>query len=278
MWSSLKRHVQKYAGPGAVAVFLLVGALIVSSCGRSEPRINPANYKDWIKVEKAHFTFYCSPKSTWKDKMEDLANGYERFLKEICAILEMPIPDGKIDMYIYSSDLEVKDLTGGKDPFSTEHSIHWGGMYPYGYQLTKFLLEKKGIKPGKFRVMNEGVPNLLDFSGFNYHDKTNRLVNSKRFVHLAELGDNARFDSLDFTLRRAEAASLCGFIMYNYGLERLFMLWQSSVDWKKSVESIFQVPMDDFEKYWLDFARLNCPDSQGTMENDTTRDMRVRIQ
>jgi hypothetical protein len=250
------------------------------SCGGGGPNIDPAKYKEWSKSQTAHFNFYFSPTSTWKDsvKVADLTNGYERFMKEICAILEMPIPDGKIDLYIYASDRELKEMTGTEGQFSNDHAIHWGGLYPYGYQLTKFLLEKKGIKPGQFRVMNEGVPNLLDYSGFNYHDKTNRLVNSKKFVPLAELGDNARFDSLGFTLRRAEAASFCGFIMFNYGLDRLFMLWQSSVDWKKSIETIFQMPLDEFEKAWIAFARNNTHDPEGNMDNDTSQDMRINMQ
>ena len=270
----------KWVGFAVATLLGLMVLLTFSSCGGGGPKVDPAKYRDWSKSQTARFNFYFSPTSTWKDtiKVADLTNGYERFLKEICAILEMPIPDGKIDMYIYASDRELKEMTGGDGQFSTENAIHWGGLYPYGYQLTKFLLEKKGIKPGQFRVMNEGVPNLLDYSGFNYHDKTNRLVNSKKLVPLAELGDNARFDSLGFTLRRAEAASFCGFIMYNYGLDRLFMLWQSSVDWKKSVETIFQMPLDEFEKAWLAFARNNTDDPDGTMDNDTAQDMKVNIQ
>lgn len=257
----------------------LVMALIVLSCGGG-PKVDPAKYKDWGKSQTAHFNFYFAPESTWKDpvKIADLTNGYERFMKEICAILEMPIPEGKIDMYIYASDQQLKDMTSAESQFSTENSIHWGGLYPYGYQLTKFLLAKKGIKPGQFHVMNEGVPDLLDYSGFNYHDKANRLVNSRQLIPLAELGDNARFDSLGFTVRRAEAASFCGFVMYNYGLDRLFMLWQSSVDWKKSVETIFQMPLDDFEKAWLAFARANTHDPDGTVDTDPDHDMKVKMQ
>jgi hypothetical protein len=126
--------------------------------------------------------------------------------------------------------------------------------------------------------MNEGIPHLLDFSGINYHDKTNRLVNSGKFVGLADLGDNNRFDSLAFPVKRSESASLCGFIMYNYGNERLFMLWKSSVDWQRSIETIFQTPLDEFEKKWLDFARANTQTPEGTTENDSVQDLRMIIQ
>ena len=251
---------------------------MVLSCGKDEPKFDPANYKDWSKYSVGHFTTYCDPKSVWASQLKELTQGYDRFLTEISAILEMPVPEQHIDLYVYAPGPQNKEMTGRDLPFFTDSTIHWDGLYPYGYEITKFLLAKKGIEPGKFRVMNEGVPHLLDFSGFNYHDKANRLVNSGKFVGLAELGDNARFDSIAFSVRRAESASLCGYIMYNYGLERLFMVWKSSVDWQRSIETIFQLPIDDFEKQWISFARANAIDSAGTMDNDTVKDVRISVQ
>ena len=250
----------------------------VLSCGKGEPKFDPANYKDWSKYSVGHFTTYCDPKSVWASQLKELTQGYDRFLIEISAMLEMPVPEQHIDLYVYAPGPQNKEMTGRDLPFFTDSTIHWDGLYPYGYEITKFLLAKKGIEPGKFRVMNEGVPHLLDFSGFNYHDKANRLVNSGKFVGLAELGDNARFDSIAFSARRAESASLCGYIMYNYGLERLFMVWKSSVDWQRSIETIFQLPIDDFEKQWISFARANAIDSAGTMDNDTVKDVRISVQ
>ncbi len=261
-----------------VGIWAIVGLILFASCGKDEPQIDPAMYKDWKLYSYGHFDIRYSPRSVWAGKIADLARGYERFLTEICAILEMPVPEGKINLYVYAPGTEGKDITGRNLPFSTADAIHWDMLYPYGYQLTKFLLAKKGIEPGQYKVMNEGVPHLLDYSGINYHDKTNRLVNSGKFVSLAEMGDNTRYDSLDFRIKRAEAASLSGFIMYNYGLERLFMLWKSSVGWQRSIETIFQTPIDEFEKRWLDFARNNTKYPDGTMDNDSVPDLKVIMQ
>lgn len=262
----------------ALLACIVGGLLILASCGKKETKIDPAKYEGWKLYSYGHFDIHYNPRSSWATQMAELARGYERFLTEICSILEMPVPEDKIDLYIYLPGPEGKEITGRVLPFSTATAIHWDAMYPYGYQLTKFLLAKKGIEPGDFRAMNEGVPHLLDFSGINYHDKTNRLVNSGKFVPLVELGDNNRFDSLAFPIKRAEAASLCGFIMYNYGLERLFMLWNSSVGWQRSIETIFQTPIDEFEKKWLEFARANTTAPEGTMDNDSVQDLRMIIQ
>ena len=78
-------------------------------------------------------------------------------------------------------------------------------------------------------------------------------------------------------IKRSESASLCGFIMYNYGLDRLLMLWNSSIDWKRSIETIFQLPIDEFQKKWLDFALSNAIDPKGTMENDPSKDIRISV-
>jgi len=259
-------------------VAILGAALILSSCGKKEEAIDVSKYSAWKLYAYSHFNIHYDPRSSWSGKMADLARGYERFLNEICAILEMPVPQEKIELYIYVPGPSAEELAGRKLPFSTANSIHWDALYPYGYQLTKFLLAKKGIEPGDFQVLNEGIPHLLDFSGINYHDKTNRLVNSGKFIGLAELGDNRRFDSLAFPIKRSESASLCGFIMYNYGNERLFMLWKSSVDWQRSIETIFQTPLDEFEKKWLDFARANTETPEGTVDNDPVQDLRMIIQ
>lgn len=262
----------------SIACLCLLAMIIMSGCGKKESetaKIDPAKYKDWQKYTYGHFEFMISPHSTYASDKAKLSKNYERFLTEICSILEMQVPDDKIKMYVYALGMEDRDITGRQTPFSDDSTIHWGNKYPYGYELTKYLLRKRGYEPGQFKVIDEGIPFLLDFSGFNYHDKTNRYVNSDSLISLADLGDNQKFDSLNFVTRRAESASLCGFIMYNYGDDRLFMLAESSVDWRKSIETIFQMPLEDFEQTWLNFARQNANDPDGTIDNDPAQDLKV---
>ena len=261
-----------------IAVGLLAAALcclMIVSCGKKQPDIDPAVFKDWQKYDYGHFSFFVSPKSAYATDMPNLAKNYERFLTEICAMLEMPIPADTINLYVYAIGNEDRELTGRQTPWSDDTQIHWGGKYPCGYELTKYLLRKQGFKTGQFNVINEGIPFLLDFSGHNYHDKANRRVNSGSYIDLATLGDSRKFDSLEFATRRAEAASLCGFIMYNYGNDRLYMLGESSIDWRRSIETIFQMPFEDFEQTWLLFAREQSNDPDGTVEDDPDADLRI---
>ncbi|MEE9441524.1 MAG: hypothetical protein V3V99_02510 [candidate division Zixibacteria bacterium] len=257
-------------------LFLFVLALLFfGGCEEEESENLIPKYQDWAIKGHGHFIFHISPKSRWTAKYKEISEGYEKFLREICVLLEMPIPNDTIHMYIYNPGKEAKEITGRETPWSNNTEIHWGDKYPYGYELTKFLLRKKGIKDGKFKAMNEGVPFLLDFSSKNYHDKTNRRFNSGTLVSLSGLGDNNKLDSLDFATRRAESASFCGFIMFNYGLDRLFMIHQTSADWKDAIETIFQMPIERFEQLWLDFARENSNDPEGLVEDDPDPDMRI---
>jgi len=273
--TGLKRTI-RYTGAFLLALIFCVFILV--SCGKDKPKIDPSGYDGWQDYSYGHFNFHFSPDSRWLKDKEELAEGYERFLKELCEVLEMPVPEDIIDLYVYTPGMEAYEITGRDIPFSTENEIHWGGRTPYGYQLAKFLLEKKGIGPGRFHVLNEGIPHVLDYSGINYYDKLNRINNSGMFIGVVELGNNAGFDSLDYHILRSESASLCGYIMYNYGIDRLFMLWKSSIGWQRSIETIFQLPVDEFEKSWLDFARSQTDSPDGTIEDDTTKTMRLIVE
>ncbi|MEZ5358816.1 MAG: hypothetical protein R3F48_08270 [Candidatus Zixiibacteriota bacterium] len=273
-----KRQIQRTNLSIILVLLGLLAVLTIFGCGKKDSEvvvIDPSKYQDWQKYTYGHFVFMVSPHSQYAGDKATLAKNFERFEREICAILEMPIPEDKITMYVYAIGVEDRELTGRQTPFSDDSTIHWGAKYPYGYELTKFLLRKRGFEPGRFQVINEGIPFLLDFSGINYHDKTNRRVNSGTYINLEDLGDSQKFDSLDFVARRAESASLCGFIMYNYGVDRLFMLGESSVDWRRSIETIFQMPLEDFEQTWHIFARENANDPDGTMDNDPVQDLKV---
>jgi len=259
---------------GLVIGLLAIG-LIFSSCGEKKIETETPVYEGWSKYTYGHFVIHFSPTTRYAADKAGLARAFERFLTEICNILEMPVPEGEIGLYVYANGSEAKKLTGREAPFSDDSTIHWAGLHPYGYQLTKFLLHKKGIQPGQFTVLNEGIANLLDFSGFNYHDRTNRLYNSGRFVGLSVLGDNDAFDSLSGYASRSESASLTGFIMYTYGVDRLMMFHSSLTGWEEAIEALFHEDMDKLEQSWLDFARQQSNDPKGTVENDSTYKLRI---
>jgi hypothetical protein len=242
---------------------MLACLLFAASCGDDQPEVESVpQYEGWTRYTYGHFIINFSPSTIYSTDKAKFARGYERYLTKLCEMLEMPVPDDKIHFYVYSQKKEALNITGRDTPFSNDTDIHWAGEYHYGYPLTKFLLNRQGISPGQFEVFNEGIAHLLDFSGKNYHDRVSELVDSGKFVGVAELGDNAVFDTLALDIKRPESASLIGFIMYNYGLDRLFMLNSSLAGWEVTIETLFHMKIDVFQQSWLDFAREhNTPDN-----------------
>ncbi len=264
-----KYPVWRYA---LVLAIVMIGLLLMAACGGGQEEESAKSsvkndaYANWLTIEHGMFRLHISPTSRFASNSDILAEAYNRFLLEIAGILEVDIPRDTIDLFVYAPGPEALKIAGQPTPFHFGHEIHWGGLYPYGYQLTKYMLDKGGYPPGRFKVINEGIPHLLDYSGRNYHDITNRIVNSGVFVSLDLLGKNTIFDSLDYRIKQAESASLCGYLMFNYGVDRLFLIMQSEMDWQPTLERIVQLPFDEIETDWLRFARQESDSANARFE------------
>jgi len=270
---------------------VLVGLSVLQSCGKKEEQktgetteVQPQTqaqipaqeqseetspYQGWQKYSYGHFIGYFSPNSPFLSRKGQVVMAFERFLAEICDILELPTPQDKIYLFIYGSPNETEEITGQSPPFMNDSSIHWAVTSAYGYQLTKFVMAKNGVKPGRYDVVYEGIAHLLDFSGVNYHAATARLMDSGRFVSALDLGDNRIFDTLNPFVKRAESASFVGFIMYEYGTDKVFAVNTSQEFWVETIESIFQTPINIFGKKWKAFARVHSVDTAGVNEDTT---------
>jgi len=263
------RPIARAAITMMICIAFSLSLMTLMSCGTADEQQSDAQqsagYDAWNRYTYGSFTAYFSPMSPFSADKERFVKAYNNFLSEICSFLELPAPENKITLYVYATPQDMETVAGRSVAFMTDSAIHWDGRTPYGYQLTKFVLAKNGIQPGKFRVAYEGIANLLDFSGVNYHKEAANLAGTDWFVSLEKLGENGVFDSMPDPLRRTESASLAGFIMYNYGPERLLALARSQEGWKETLETLFQVELDVFEQSWLEFAEAHGenPETEG---------------
>lgn len=262
----------------SVLVFIIVSFLSITlmSCGKGDDdkvqrQAQPPteNYQGWDRYSNGQFTLAIAPASPFLADGDWLAEAYNDFLTQICSLLELPVPEGDVHLYIYESPQEMEALTGKGASFMTDSTIHWDGRSPYGYQLAKFILAKNDIRPGRFQVVYEGIANLLDFSGVNYHLETANLSRTDFYVSLDNLGEDSVFNAMAEPMKRAESASLAGFIMYNYGTDRLLALAQSREGWKETMEALFQMDLADFERSWLEFAQEHGENPEGVGEEAT---------
>jgi hypothetical protein len=286
----MKQKIGHYAVPGIVIIALiaLVSLFVLSSCGKkneqkqtetteAQPQSQPQSqaqspetspYEDWQRYTYGHFVAYFSPNSPFITREHEVVTGFDEFLAEICDILELKEPEKKIYLFVYASPVEAEAITGQSTPFMDDSAIHWGVTSAYGYQLTKFVMAKNGITPGRYDVVYEGIAHLLDFSGINYHAATVRLMDSGQFVSLVDLGDNRIFDTLNAFVKRAESASFVGFVMFEYGTEKVFALNKSQEFWVETINAVFQTPINIFAKRWTNFARAHSVDSAAVVEEN----------
>ncbi len=272
------------------AAVVLMAMFLLLSCGKKKeetaggsaenqpatqaqttPEVQAASpYAGWERYTYGHFIGYFSPQSPFVARKAQIMNAFDQFFAEICDILELEAPKDKIYLFIYTSPMEAERITGQSTPFMDDSSIHWGVTSAYGYELTKFIMAKNGIKPGRYNVVYEGIAHLLDFSGVNYHAATTGLMDSGRFVSAIDLGDNRIFDTLNPFIKRAESASFVGYIMYEYGTDKVFAVNQSQEFWVETIEAVFQKPFNIFAKGWRTFARVHSVDTAAAIDESTT--------
>jgi hypothetical protein len=227
---------------------------VFSGCAKKKTAEIP-KYQGWLSYSYKHFVFHYPADSFWGKKMNEFSDAYERFLTEDCDFLAMEIPRDTINFYIHNSPEEGQKLTGHIMPFHTANEVHWDRRTPFGLELARYLIDKMDIRMTDFRVLRDGLPVLLDYSGNDYHHNTYALVESKQFIPLDSLINNESYGRADSVNREWEAASLVAFITYNFGINRLKMLWQSTATFEKSIKELFGVDLKKFEQGWLIFAK-----------------------
>ena len=172
----------------------------------------------------------------------------------MCDILAIEIPADTIHFYIYDDSAEAKRLSGGDIPFIRDNQIHWRRTSYYGEILAEYLIPKMKIRMTDYQVLYYGVIRLLDYSNNDYHHLTCALHDIARYIPLDSLVDNEVYERMDSKDREKEAASLVAYIMYNFGINRFKMLWQTTASFDRSVQELFDMDMETFETKWHEFA------------------------
>lgn len=231
-----------------IAIFI-----VIFGCSKKNVEA-PPQYPDWITYSYKHFVFHYPKDCFWGKKMDEFSTAYERFLTEDCNFLGMEIPADTIHFYIHNNPEEGQKLTGHFLPFHTGNQIHWDRRTPWGLELARYLTDKMDIRMTDFRFLYDGLVTLLDYSGNDYHHNTISLVELKRYIPIDSLINNGSYTRADSLNREWEAASMVGFITYNFGINRFKMLWQSAASFEESTKQLFGVDLKKFETGWLAFA------------------------
>ncbi|SYZ73934.1 exported hypothetical protein [Candidatus Zixiibacteriota bacterium] len=235
-----------------LAMILLI--IILSGGCTQKKAAPPPQYPGWEQYTYKHFIFHYPAGSYWGKKIDEFSDAYERFLTEDCDFLAIEIPKDTIHFYIHNDPEEGQKLTGRTLPYHEGNQIHWDRRTPFGLELARYLIDKMDIRMTDFRVLYDGLATLLDYSGSDYHHLTYSLIEIKQFIPLDSLANNESYARADSLHRNWEAASIVAFITYNFGINRLKMLWQSTATFDKSIKELFGVDIKRFQEGWLRFA------------------------
>ncbi len=234
-----------------VATILMV---MFIGCGGEKTETAP-QYEGWGKYSYKHFVFHYPEGSYWGRNIDRLSGAYERYLQEDCAFLAMAFPKDTIHFYIHNNDVELAQLTGHSGPYHTQNQIHWNRVPPFGTPLAEYLVDNMGLRRTDYDFLRDGLVALRDYSGSDYHHNAASLIELKQFIPLDSLINNESYARQESRPRQWEAASLVGYLTYNFGINRFKMLWQTTASFDKAVQELFDMDMKTLEEQWLGFAQ-----------------------
>jgi hypothetical protein len=114
--------------------------------------------------------------------------------------------------------------------------------------------------------MREGVPMLLDYSGRNYHHSTNNFLHDGRLDPISKLADDDSYAGMEGSQKKVEAASLCGYIMYEYGYEKFMTIYHDGGKFEDAVKKTLNVEVDSLQRSWEAFLPEHTVEKEAERE------------
>lgn len=244
---------------------LLVGVLMALSCSKKEERPGASQLKPpdpttgireadftWGKEIGTNVTFYYQPTDSLKKIATLLKNRvvlvYHNIDTMLCFHQLEPI-----EYYCYDSPEALKRYTGRDDAFFLDNRFYYGFGPAFGSEIAKYLIDKLPGGPSRFAFIREGLPLLLDHSGRNYHHATNNFIQEKTLLGVQLLTDDTAFEKEQGMQKSVEAASLCAYIMYQYGYEKFMQLYHSQNDFPTALKQVLGIDAKTLATDWEAF-------------------------
>ncbi len=211
---------------------------------------------EWQKLPGQYVQFYYQPVDTLAAKAPALLKKTE----EMYANIIFGLQDQEVDTIYFFCFADLRDLlssTGLNFTTVQGDSIFYGYGPIYGKQLTQMVMDDIGHPRHKF--MEEGLQLAFDYSGRNFHDMLYQRVQDDDYFDIEEMIDNDKYMRLDENKRQTQAASLCAFMLTQWGpitfqqKSEFRQVYDSQDDFATAVEVLLGVTPDEIEERWLAF-------------------------
>ncbi len=257
---------QKYFNIKVLAVVLgaiLLAILMGCEGKKSEPTpIAAPKYVDWTKYTYRTFTYHFRKDASWRTDMEQYAQAFEKALDSHCEFLGTERPEGPIEVYIYNTPSEAREILGREVPCIVGDTIHWDRLLtPHGAVIMMYLLNDWPPGPTNHEFLYEGLVTLRDYSRRNFHQLAGMFLEEGRLIPIDSLGDSAAYLGHEKQVRSWQAASLVGFITLNFGVDRFKELWISTEPIDRAIKRILGLDTRQLENYWKDYIRREYQNS-----------------
>jgi hypothetical protein len=244
---------------------LIVGVIMILSCSKKEEQSGASQLKPpdpttgireadfvWSKEVGPDVTFYYQPTDSLKKIAALLKNRVVTVYHTIDTMLCFHQLE-PIEYYCYNNPEALKQYTGRDEAFSLGNRFYYGFGPAFGGEIADYLIGKLPGGPSRFAFVREGLPLLLDFSGRNYHHATNNFLQDKTLLGVQFLIDDKAFDNQQGMQKSVEAASLCAYIMYEYGYAKFMQLYHNQSDFPAALKEVLGIDTNKLAKDWEAF-------------------------
>lgn len=257
---------------------LLVGVIMVLSCAKKEERSEVSQLKPpdpttgireadfvWGQAFGPDVTFYYQPTDSLKKIATLLKNRvvlvYHNIDTMLCFHQLEPI-----EYYCYESPEALKKYTDRDHPFFLGNRFYYGFGPAVGREIAEYLINKLPSGPSRFAFIRDGLPMLFDHSGRNYHHATNNFVLEKRLLGVPILTDDQAFEKEQGMQKSVEAASLCAYIMYQYGYQKFMQLYHNQSDFPTALKQVLGIDTKTLTTDWEAFLPEHTNEKEAERE------------
>jgi hypothetical protein len=248
-----------------MAALIAATGLLAGSCQKSEnvstqkPKVVDTRFVGWKTFVYQNIKIIYPPEHPLESTLTEMASGYIRSIARVDELLGGIKGIDTLTVYYYTGYGQGKALTGQMYPFADSSAIHFWLPSFYGPTLMQYILPHWAPEPPRHSFLKHGLISLFDFSGQNYHASTIGYKNAGTLIPISQLAVDTATNSNEERYQSAEAASLCAYLLSDYGPMKLRELYLSNLSFDSSCAQFLGQPVDSVQSRWLQYIKSYVP-------------------